>query len=214
MAKLRNLSALLELNGPTNQFKELCKLFRKKWPKGTCPVVQSILQLVNPVVEERFTTYANNLPRRNRKIEQFFHGTTLSCNVLEHLVTCSGSQAPDECVACRIVENGFEMRKINSPWQRFGPGFYLASKSSKAGDYSRGPGNFRAIFLCDVAPGKKYELKTINPGLSAPPPDYHSVCGKSKFLGAIGDLNCDEIVLFSTDAICPRYLFIFCIVAS
>ena len=117
-------------------------------------------------------------------------------------------------MACGIVENGFEMRKIKGPWQRFGPGFYLASKSSKAGDYSRGQGNFRAIFLCDVAPGKKYELKTINPGLSAPPPDYHSVCGKSKFLGAIGDLNCDEIVLFSADAICPRYLFIFCIVAS
>ena len=209
-----DFSALLELNGPSNHFKELCKLFRKRWTKGTSPVVQSVLQVVNPAVEEHFTTYIDSLPRRHRKVEQFFHGTTLSCNILEHLIICSGSRTLNECEACAMVENGFEMRKINSPWQRFGPGFYLAAKSSKAGEQSRNHSNSCAIFLCDVAPGKKYELKTNNPGLSAPPPDYHSVCAKSKFLGSVGDLSCDEIVLYSADAIRPRYLFIFCIAES
>ena len=177
-------------------------------------MVQSVLQVVNPAVEERFTAYIDGLPRRHRKVEQFFHGATLSCNILEHLIICSGSRALDECEACTIVENGFEMRKIKNPWQRFGPGFYLAAKSSKAAEYSRSHSNSCAIFLCDVAPGRKYELKTTNPGLNAPPLDYHSVCAKSKFLGAVGDLNCDEIVLYSADAIRPRYLFIFCNVES
>ena len=173
------------------------------------PVIQSVLQIVNPAVEERFKAYTNNLPRLHRKVEQLFHGTSLSCDILEHLIICSELRSLDECGVCGIVENGFEMKKISNGWQRFGPGFYLASKSSKAGDYCRGCGTSRVLFLCDVAPGKKYELKTNNPGLTAPPPGHHSVHGKSKFLGAIGDLNCDEIVLYSANAIYPRYIFIF-----
>ena len=177
--------------------------------KGAAPVILSVIQVVNPSVEERFLAYVDNLPRRHRKIEQYFHGTALVCNVLEHLLICSEfSQSVDECGACGIVEYGFESRKISNRWQRFGPGFYLASKSSKAGDYCHGKGQSRAIFLCDVAPGKKYELRTSNPGLTSPPTDHHSVYGKSKFLGAIGDLNYDEIVLYTPDAICPRYMFV------
>ena len=200
----------MEINGPNSQFKDLCKLFSKRWAKGSHPVIQSVLELINPAVQERFAIYTDNLPRRHRKVEQYFHGTMLSCNILEHLIVCSDSpQSLDECEACGIIENGFEMRKIGNTRQRFGPGFYLSSKSSKAGDYCRGPGTSRAMFLCDVSLGKKYELRTSNPGLTAPPSDYHSVCGKSKFLGTVGDLNCDEYVLYSEGAIRPRYLFIF-----
>ena len=206
---LPDLSALLELNGPNDKFKELCKLFAKKWAKGSAPVVHSVLQVVNPSVEERFQAYIESLPRRHRKVEQYFHGTSLACNILEHLVICSEfSQSMDECGACDIIQSGFETRKIGNRWQRFGPGFYLSSKSSKAGDYCHGNSSSSAIFLCDVAPGRKYELRTNNPGLTAPPPEYHSVFGKSKFLGAIGDLNYDEIVLHRPEAIYPRYLFI------
>lgn len=203
------MSALLELNGPNDKFKELCKLFTKKWAKGTAPVIHSVLQVVNPAIEERFLAYVEKLPRRYRKVEQYFHGTSLSCQILEHLLICSElSQTLDECGACGIIESGFEMRKIGNRWQRFGPGFYLATKSSKAGDYCHGNSSTSAIFLCDVAPGKKFELRTNNPGLTAPPSDFHSVYGKSKFLGAIGDMNHDEIVLYSPEAICPRFLFI------
>ncbi|CAI8031617.1 hypothetical protein GBAR_LOCUS17946 [Geodia barretti] len=132
MAKLRNLSALLELNGPNDKFKELCKLFAKKRAKGSAPVVQSVLQVVNPSVEERFQAYIESLPRRHRKVEQYFHGTSLACNILEHLVICSEfSQSMDECGACDIIQSGFETRKIGNRWQRFGPGFYLSSKSSR-----------------------------------------------------------------------------------
>ena len=184
-------------------------MFTKKWAKGSAPVIQSVMQVVNPSVEERFSAYVESLPRRYRKVEQYFHGTSLACRIQEHLLICSELfQALDECGACDIVENGFEVRKVSSRWQRNGPGFYLASKSSKAGDYCHGHDGSRAIFLCDVAAGRKYELKTNNPGLTSPPADYHSVYGKSRFLGAIGDLNCDETVLYSPDAIRPRYLFI------
>ena len=206
---LSDISALLELNGPNKKFKELCKFFTKRWAKGSAPAIKSIMEIVNPSVEERFMAYVDNLPKRQRKVEQYFHGTSLKCSILEHLLICSElSLTVEECGACGIIEYGFEMRKISNCWQRFGPGFYLASKSSKAGDYCHGQNSSQAIFLCDVAPGRKYELRTSNPGLTSPPPDYHSVYGKSKFLGAIGDLNYDEIVLYSPDAICPRYLFV------
>lgn len=212
---ISDLSVLLELNGPTEQFKQLCDFLKKRLAKGTRPpVIQSILQIVNPAVEERFKVYTGNLPRLHRRVERFFHGTTLSCDILDHLVVCSDSRPLDECGVCGIVKDGFEMTKICNRWQRFGPGFYLSSKSSKAGDYCRGHGPSRAMILCDVAPGKKYELRKDNPGLTAPPSNYHSVYGKSKFLGAFGDLNFDEIVLYSSDAICPRYVFVFRPVAN
>lgn len=173
-------------------------------------MIKSILEVINPLVEERFTTYTDSLPRRHRKIEQYFYGTTLSCNILEHFVICSDySHLLEHCGTCAIVGNGFE---TGNQRQRFGPGFYLASKSSKAGDYCRSTkqaGTSHSIFLCDVVPGKKYELRTSNPGLTAPPPDYHSVYGKGKFMGEIGDLNSEEIVVYTADAIRPRYLFIF-----
>ena len=213
VSTLSDVSALLEMNGPNNKFKDLCKLFSKKWAKGSSPVIRSTLQVVNPSVENRFAAYVDTLPRRYRRVEQYFHGASISCNILDQLLICSNDspRSLEECETCRTVENGFEMRNIIDPcWQRHGPGFYLTSKSSKAGEYCRGNGSSRAMFLCDVAPGRKYELSTSNPGLTAPPSGYHSVYGKSKFLGtSSGDLNCDEIVLYSADAICPRYLFIF-----
>ena len=204
-----DVTALLELNGPNEKFRELCKLFKKKWAKGATPFIRSVLEVVNPLIEERFLAYIESLPRRYRKIEQYFHGTSLSCNIVEDLRTCSDlSTVLKDCGACGIIENGFETSKISNRWQRFGPGFYLASNSSKSGDYCRGNGSLRAIFLCDVAPGKKHELRTSNPGLDAPPSDCHSVYGKSKFLGKFGDLNYDEMVLYAPDAIYPRYVFI------
>lgn len=207
--KIPGFSALLELNGPNDKFKEFCKLFTRKWAKRSAPVIQSVMEVVNPVVEERFQAYVQGLPQRYRKIEQYFHGTSLACRVHEHLLICKevSPHAFRECKTCDIIESGFE-EKMNKREKRFGPGIYLSSKSSKAGEYCHGYDGLSAIFLCDVAPGKKYELKANNPGFSSPPNDYHSVSGKAKYLGTTGDKSCDEIVIYSPAALRPRYLFL------
>lgn len=191
------------------QIQATMQTFQEEMDQGTSPVIQSILEIVNPAVEERFKVYTDNLPRFHRKVDRFFHGTTLSCNILEHLVICCDHRPLSQCGLCGIVKYGFEITKSSNNWQRYGPGFYLSSKSSKAGDYCRGRDASRAVILCDVAPGKRYELKNDNPRLAEPPANYHSVYGKSKFLGAYGDLNSEEIVLYSSGAICPRYVFVF-----
>ena len=208
------LSTLLEINGPNEEFKGLCNQFQKNWAKGKgrCPTIQAVLEIVNPAVEARFDSYRQQLPQNQRKVEQYYHGTTLACDVLKYLIVCGGSRFShglQHCGACGIVRNGFDERQISNRWQRFGPGFYLASKSSKAADYCQDNNGCHAMLLCDVAPGRKYKLRHNNPGFTAPPDGYHSVYGQCKFLGTFGDLNYDELVLYTASAICPRYVFIF-----
>ena len=206
------VSTVLEINGQNDEFQQQCKQFSKKWSKSPSPPIQSILKIINPAVENRFNHYVQELPRKHRKIEQYYHGTTLACDIMKYLLVCSGStqtHGMQGCGLCSIVVNGFEQRRIGNGWQRFGPGFYLASNSSKAAEYSQGNHGTQAMLLCDVAPGKKYELRQNNTGLTAPPDGYHSVHGRSKFLGQFGDLNYEEIILHTEVAIHPRYVILF-----
>ena len=115
----------------------------------------------------------------------------------------------------RIAKQGFHKTYIRRHrYQRFGQGFYLAPNSSKSSDYCSVSGsgdttNYTAMLLCEVAPGKKHFLRHSLTTLQGPPPGCHSVYGKSKFLFFNGDLNYDEIVIFESRAICPRYVLLF-----
>ena len=197
-------SAVLELNGPTEDFRQLCKVFQNSWTRGECPSIQSVMEIVNPAVQTRFNSYSQDLPRFNRKIRKLFHGTSLRCGILDTLKACNSA-----CGVCRIVNYGFQEPHTSNNWQSRGPGFYLAPKSSTAADYCSGCGNICAVILCDVAAGKRYELKKNNPGFPRPPEGYHSVCSKSKFLGSVGEPNAEEYVLYNPDALWPRYVFLF-----
>ena len=149
-----------------------------------------------------FEDYKASLQWPYQQTEEHYHGTNLICDITRNKDLCCSSG----CGICRISDSGFDRRMINSNirFQRFGPGFYLAPKSSKCHDYTQGAYTYRALLLCDVCPGRKYTLKKNDTSLSGPP------CGYDSIYGEVGrDLNYEEIVLYNANAILPKYIIVY-----
>lgn len=200
----------MELDRPSKHFKDLSQKFRSDWDsknKGPSPAVEAIMQIVNPALAQRLEDYRKTLPQRYQRIESYYHGTKLNCKCTVHyFLPCKDPK----CGACGILQDGFVKQCIStSRFQRYGPGFYLACNSSKANDYVGGCSTYRAILLCDVAPGRKNEVRENACNVTGPPEGYHSVYGKKKTWFRSGVLNYDEIVLYDSNALCPRYIFFY-----
>ena len=200
----------MELDHPSKHFKDLSRKFQSDWDskrKGPCPTVEVIMQIINPALAQRLEDYRKTLPPKCQKIESYYHGTKLNCEgTVDYFLPCKDPN----CGACGILQDGFVKEHIDTVrWQRYGNGFYLARNSSKANDYVGGCSTYRALLLCDVAPGKKHELRVNASDITRPPEGYHSVYGKKSSFFKSSVLNYDEIVLFDSNALCPRYLFFY-----
>ena len=210
-------ASVVELESNSQEYKNLCKKFRKDWArsKGVCPPVITIVKIINPMISERFERCRSKF-LLYQGIEQHYHGTTLCCDLADYAELCDNPN----CGACGIIRKGFDPQRISSfSWQRFGQGFYFAPNSSKSYDYAVGNRfganitdrntRYNAVFLCDIAPGKKYGIRYRTQHLPTPPPGYDSFHGKRKGVMGKGELNYDELVIFDYEAVRPRYIF-FC----
>ncbi len=188
------------------EFDRVSQKFQLDWAraKGAAPTVKAVFVINNPKLEDKWKAYKAKLPLHHQISEEdHYHGTKLCCNISFEKDLCMSR----DCSICRICEDGFSESKIrqNIPhFQRFGPGFYLAPKSSKCHDYTQGAHSYRALLLCKVAPGNKYKSKKDDTSLQGPPVSYHSIYGE-----AGGSLNYEEIVLPGADAILPRHLIVY-----
>ena len=187
-------------------YRQISQQFQGDWAraKGEVPTVRAVFVIQNKALEDKWKTYKAMLPGCYQHVEEdHYHGTKLCCNISSNQDICTSL----DCSVCRISENGFSDLKIrqNIPhYQRFGPGFYLAPKSSKCHDYTQGAHNYRAMLLCRVCPGNKYKLKKDDTSLQGPPSGYHSIYGE-----AGGSLNYEEIVLPKADAVLPKYIIVY-----
>ena len=200
----------MKLDSQSQEYMNLSDKFQKDWDmkKGRCPSVIAIVKIVNSTVSLRYKDY----PFKYYGTEQYYHGTTLCCDLANTANLCNDPN----CGACGITRRGFVPSRIGSGrFQRFGKGFYFAPNSSKAYDYAKGNRfgasiiatrntSCSAIILCDIAPGRKYTTMVNSTNLVGPPEGYNSVYGKRG-----RDLNYDEIVVYDFQAICPQYI-IFC----
>ena len=211
---ISGFAAFVQVDSSSKLYETLCKKFVRDWnpAKGPCPVIITILRIVNPFLEARMKRYEKSISWWYRKTEQYYHGTKLDCKITDYYRLCGGSS----CGICGIATKGFDRSRISRhSWQRFGSGFYLAPNSSKSHDYPRNRANytdraiFQALLLCDVVPGREYKLRQNADDLTAPPEGYHSVYGKGKSWWRDSVLNYDEIVLFKPDAIFPHYVFVY-----
>ena len=186
------------------EFQEVSLKFRQAWVKGHCPKVGLVFIITNTRLKKRYDAYRRTLSKQSR--EEHYHGTKLKCNIKRDQHTCSDS----DCGICGISSMGLDRRCIqkNISFQRFGHGFYLAPNSSKCHDYTQGAHNFRAMLLCEVAPGNKYFLQKNDTGLEGPPEGFDSVYGKSA-AGSASVLNYDEIVIYNPDSVLPRYIIMY-----
>ena len=209
------LSAVVEVNRDSQEFRDLCQKFRKDWAqeKGLCPAIESgiVLRVVHPAVSLRFDAYVKQLPKRHRKVRQYYHGTRLNCDIAEYIQMCDGHN----CGVCGITKTGLDDSKIRrDSWQRFGSGFYFAPNSSKAHDYAdrQSLRGWKAMFLCDVAPGKKDKRRKDATALRGPSKNCNSVEGKTKLKVLhfeYGNLNYTELVVYDADAVLPRFILFY-----
>jgi len=185
-----------------DEFAEVAAKFRREWKveKGLCPPVSRVFVVTNRTLQQRWKAYKMKL--QDRTIEEHFHGTTITCNITATEALCNDGN----CGICGISSTGFDTNFIrnNIDFQRFGNGFYLAPNSSKCHDYTQGAYGFRAMLLCDVCPGRKYQLERNSQQLQGPPPGYDSVYGQ---VGC--KLNYPEIVVYNPDAVMPRYIIVY-----
>ena len=200
----------MSLRAGSRQYERVKSSFRETWccEKGRLPRICQILEVVNPTLEERLKTYIGNLPPRYTHTEEFYHGTSFECTMPRN-DPCSDSA----CGACGISKKGFDPDRISSQaWQRFGKGFYFAVNSSKAYDYPislyrlKKQPRQRCLLVCEIAPGRKHYVYRDEPSLRGPPRDCHSVYGKAN--PSPNGLNYEEIVVYETEAVRPRYILI------
>ena len=169
--------------------------------KGQCPGVDFVYRVTNSTLKQEWDAYGRRV--QVQQVEQYFHGTTLACDITRFDQLCSKG----ECGVCGISSAGLDKRCISEgSFQRFGSGFYLAPNSSKCHDYTRTCNGYvyRAMLLCDVYPGEKYHFQRNKRHLTGPPQGYDSVYGQ------VGeDLNYPELVVYDKAAVLPRYIIVY-----
>lgn len=178
--------------------------FQKEWAslKGACPPITCVFQVTNHQLEQRWKVYQQRLPASLQTPEKYFHGTRLTCDIVNTGTTCNDKN----CGICGISKFGMyrECIRKNINFQRFGHGFYFAPNSSKCHDYTQGVQTHRAMLLVDILPGKKHTILTNDQELMGPPDGCHSVFGKPG-----QTLNYAELVVYNPDCVMPRYITVY-----
>ncbi|KAF9790465.1 ADP-ribosylation [Thelephora terrestris] len=139
-----------------------------------------------------------------------WHGTVRACSLGEpgQNVFCTSL----DCSICSIARGSFDITSARtSRFQRFGPGIYTSSKSSKSDHYAKNriASPWKAMLLNNVLAGSEYTTMFDATHLKGPPLGYDSVHGKPG-----GKLNYDELVVYTDHAIRPAYLVMYELVCN
>ncbi|KIJ98116.1 hypothetical protein K443DRAFT_133580 [Laccaria amethystina LaAM-08-1] len=211
------------------------KGFLKGWkhPNKQKPAVHAIFKILSSETSlkpfhqyrARVATHPSlNAQKKNPANEQLlFHGTNRCCLLVEdgHRVRlCDLSQ----CHLCCVIRNSFDVTKCGTKhkFRRFGNGIYTTACSSKADDYTNNADNncnLRVLLVNRVIVGKPHKRRQNATNLTEPPCGHHSVsmfssqthpCLLVQVIGEPGvDLNYEETVVYSNDAIRPAYLVVY-----
>jgi len=195
--------------------------FRAYWLKGQVPRVERVYAVSpKPQLTERFERHAAAVGNVRRR----FHGTGSACNFA---VDCQNAPCgSDACALCSILSNGFELRHAGSGPNarnaaaaafgtgrlRYGPGLYFSSTSGKSNDYAANSERERSgrrwctLFVAKVATGNAFCTCEAELSLTKPPEGHDSVVGEVVAKG--GQLNYDELVVYSEAAALPEFLIV------
>ncbi|OBZ66215.1 hypothetical protein A0H81_13795 [Grifola frondosa] len=207
---------LIPLPKTDPNYEKVSSLFRKGWkhPAKQPPQLCAIFKIVSPgSALQPFLDYKSivskasswNAPSELDSEVLLFHGTNRACLLGENLrnvVLCNLS----ECYLCTIIRESYAIEKCGSKhgFTRFGTGIYTSACSSKADDYVCNKSQdaiMRVLLVNRVVVGRPKRMLRNAVHLKAPPYGFHSVIGVP---GA--DLNYEETVVYSNDAIRPSYL--------
>jgi len=188
------------------------KQFTDQWKHPTqVPTVVRLWKIYGDrTVFDRFSRYQLEVERRTGleggNTRRRFHGTIRACRLGD--TPLDGAICREEaCNMCRIIESSFQLARAGerTNFGRFGEGIYTSATSSKANDYYGGSASpNRAMLLNDVVMGKVIKLTTNTPTLTQPPAGHDAVIGEPG-----GDLNYDECIVYTNDAIRASYLIVY-----
>ena len=205
MIRLHILGKIQLISHQVPKFAEISRKFLDSWIKGGHPTICAIFSISNDYLQRRWDEYKRTLGHLGhpQRTEEHYHGTVLACAITSTQVLCRYRN----CGICGIACAGMDPNCIrkNIDFQRFGSGFYLAPNSSKCNDYTeKNSSGYKAMLLCDILPGRKYNLETNHQNLTGPPSGYDSVNG---IVGC--KLNYPEIVIYNPNAIMPKYIIVY-----
>jgi len=209
----------------TGKYDSIQKQYADKWDVGRCPptAIRAIYEVnVRSDLFDAFTQCCDRIGNvkcfghgtNPGNVQRRFHGTRMTCRPGDPWVACSDSR----CSACRIVEDGFDLRKLGS-WSgnkgHYGGGLYFTSMSSTAKGYgldqSAGfafdkgnwmdPAAGNAVLIVNIACGKVENVKnTCNHPLDRSQFESRKV---DKPSGA------DELIVFGAEQTMVRAVIVF-----
>jgi hypothetical protein len=160
-----------------------------------------VFAISNQSLEKKWEEYRRSLGDDVQESKQFFHGTSLTCDITNTQTLCDDGN----CGICGISSHGMDPDQIGSTItrHRYGNGYYFAEHSSKSHDYTEGAHGYRGVLLCDILPGKQY-IVSDDISLSGLPEGFDSVYGQidTKF-------SLPEIAVYNPTAVMPRYIIVY-----
>ncbi|CAL1717323.1 unnamed protein product [Somion occarium] len=198
------------------RYAQVRELFQNGWrhPEKPVPSLRAIYKVVAPESKiAPFLKYQSSVMTtswwspfiRAGTEALLFHGTNRACLLGETPNNLKPCKLP-KCCLCSIIRESFDVQKCGNK-HNFGKGIYTSSCSSKADDYAKSTARkakYQVLLLNRVALGKTYKLQRNADHLTSPPPGYHSVFGVPGV-----ELNYEETVVYSNDAIRPGYLIVY-----
>ncbi|GBE87736.1 hypothetical protein SCP_1104130 [Sparassis crispa] len=204
---------ILQLQKSHDAYIEVEEQFKDTWKHSTnVPVVHQIWKIYGSKnANDTFDRYRLSLERRTGKkdgnTQRRWHGTIRACTLgdselLRELCTS------ETCSLCNIIRSSFQLARAGerTNFGRFGAGIYTSGTSSKANNYvaETGGSSYKSVLLNEVIMGEGIKLHTGDETLTEPPPGYDSVIGEPG-----GDLNYDESIVYTNDAIRPIFLILY-----
>ncbi|KAJ7614089.1 hypothetical protein FB45DRAFT_802621 [Roridomyces roridus] len=209
---------ILEVPAGHVTFKSVQKQLTTSWrhPHKPCPPVRKVYKII--LTRTSFNAYKSyqsrvemagqfvSLRRAPGNENRRWHGTKRACNLGDQGQTqlCSWPT----CSLCSIIRCSFDIGLFGAKtgWGRFGQGIYTSSVASKSDDYSQNQrfSPLKALLLNKVIVGRGCKLTQDIVSLTAPPAGFDSVLGEKG-----GNLNYDELVVYTNDAIRPSFLVMY-----
>lgn len=190
-------SRLVYLSRDSDHFAKVEDLFNKGWRHGkkARPHIQGIFKILWPDGNlEPYLQYRKQVQARLRARNEagneklLFHGTNRACLLGEssrNILLCGLK----ECYLCSILRASFDVKKCGSKnaFKRFGHDACL-----------------RTLLVNRVVVGRPYRRYRNAPDLVKPPDGFDSVTGEIGW-----DLNHEETVCYTNDAVRPAYLIVY-----
>ncbi len=177
------------------------KRFKKSW-KGHPPEIVTIFKINDIDLKRQWKNYGIMLPQKIETCEEYYHGALLLCDIAGDKKLCN----EENCGICITLRDSFNDQscKRHQSSTKFDENFILDLCSSSSDKHTKeNKYGCRAVLLCDVLPGRKYNIQT-HITTDRIPDGYDSISAITE-----DDLQSPIIIVPNYEAILPRFIIVY-----